>query len=204
MGLAFDQQRIDDRAEVVDRRCISPPRRRRCRGRLRPRRHGSRWGRSRHGFGDVADIERGGEPSGSSRPRRTRSASSMMPTARSVPAMTKRPSPESMSPADASSTCAARSLPLAMTLSAACSTAVPDSMVEREPPVPPPCTSWSLSPCSSRILSNGTPSLSVRICANGRGVSLAVIERAGDDRHRAVILEADAAHFLGAGGVVSR
>jgi hypothetical protein len=39
-----------------------------------------------------------------------------------------------------------------MTCSAASSRAVPLAMVERDPPVPPPATSWSLSPCSSRIV----------------------------------------------------
>ena len=34
----------------------------------------------------------------------------------------------------------------------------------------------------------------------GRGVALAVIERAGDDGHSAVVVEADAAHLGGAGG----
>src|SRR6185503_15922844 len=34
----------------------------------------------------------------------------------------------------------------------------------------------------------------------GRGVALAVVERAGDDRDGAVVLEAQSAHFGGAGG----
>ena len=42
----------------------------------------------------------------------------MMPTERSVPAMTKRPARNSMSAAAASSTCAAICLPASMTLSA--------------------------------------------------------------------------------------
>ena len=43
----------------------------------------------------------------------------------------------------------------------------PEFIIEREPPVPPPASSSSLSPCSSRTLSNGTPSFSLSTCANG-------------------------------------
>ena len=65
----------------------------------------------------------------------------MMSIAWSVPATVKRPPLNSMSPADASSTCAAICLPFAITFSEACAIAVPLSMAEREPPVPPPVTS---------------------------------------------------------------
>ena len=37
--------------------------------------------------------------------------------------------------------------------------AAPEAMSDLEPPVPPPATSSSLSPCSRRMLSKGTPSL---------------------------------------------
>ena len=46
-----------------------------------------------------------------------------------------------MSPADASSTCAAIVLPFSITLSDACAMAVPLNMADRDPPVPPPVTS---------------------------------------------------------------
>jgi hypothetical protein len=40
-------------------------------------------------------------------------------------------------------------------------------MIDFEPPEPPPAISWSLSPCSSEIFSNGMPSRSLNTCANG-------------------------------------
>ena len=43
----------------------------------------------------------------------------------------------------------------------------PEFIIEREPPVPPPASSSSLSPCSRRTFSNGTPSFSLSTCANG-------------------------------------
>ena len=62
----------------------------------------------------VSTSSEAGTPSGSFMPARRRCASSMMPIARSVPAMTKRPLLNSMSPADASSTCAAICLPFSI------------------------------------------------------------------------------------------
>ena len=66
-----------------------------------------------------------------------------------------------------------------------------------EPPVPPPTLSWSLSPCSRRKRSNGMPSLLAQHLGEGRGVALAVVERAAQHGDGAVGLEADAAIFLG-------
>ena len=43
----------------------------------------------------------------------------------------------------------------------------PEFIIEREPPVPPPAISSSLSPCRMRTFSNGTPSFSLSTCANG-------------------------------------
>ena len=43
--------------------------------------------------------------------------------------------------------------------------AVPPSIADREPPVPPPSINSSLSPCKSLILSNGMPSFCVSTCA---------------------------------------
>ena len=54
-----------------------------------------------------------------------------------------------------------------MTLAAASTIAVPLCMIDFEPPLPPPMTSRSLSPCTSEIFSNGTPSFSLNTCANG-------------------------------------
>ena len=73
---------------------------------------------------------------------------------------------------------------------------MPLAVVEREPPVPPPAISSSLSPCSRRIWSNGMPSRLDQHLRERRRVALAVVERAGDDGDGAVGLEADAAHLL--------
>ena len=45
--------------------------------------------------------------------------------------------------------------------------AMPLAVMEREPPVPLPVCTMSLSPCSSLTASNGTPSWSAITCANG-------------------------------------
>ena len=138
-------------------------------------------------------------------PPRSFSASSMMPIARSVPAIDEAAVARTRCrPAEASSTCEAICLPCSITLAAASTIAVPLCIIEREPPVPPPASSSSLSPCSSRMRSNGTPSCLAQHLRERRGVALAVVERAGEDRHAAVGLEADAAHLLVGGAVTSR
>ena len=91
----------------------------------------------------------------------------MMPIARSVPAMTNLPSLNSMSPAAASSTCEAICLPCSTTFAAASTIAVPEFIIEREPPVPPPASSSIAVALQERIFSNGTPSFSLSTCANG-------------------------------------
>src|SRR6266567_4571041 len=86
---------------------------------------------------------------------------------RSVPAMTKRPAANSMSVSAASSTKPAIFLPRSITSSDASTIAVPVAVIDRDPPVPPPNTSSSLSPWMSRMRSNGMPSRSLSTCANG-------------------------------------
>ncbi len=54
-----------------------------------------------------------------------------------------------------------------MTRSEACAIAAPLIIIEREPPVPAPNTSWSESPCTRRMRSNGTPRREASTCANG-------------------------------------
>ena len=85
-------------------------------------------------------------------------ATSWMPTPRSVPAMAKRPSLNSMSTSAASSMWAASFLPLVITLSATMTMAPPLIVVEREPPVPMPKATASVSPWMNLILSGSTPS----------------------------------------------
>src|SRR5438046_1471945 len=136
-----------------------------------------------------------GSPDGSSRPAWIRAANSIRPTERSVPAMTKRPARNSMSATAASSTCAAI-LPAGL-----------DNLV---------------GGADDRIAANnhrfGAPGAAARdqfvaVALNEadalewdakprrqhlgewRPVPLPVIQGAGDDRHSAVRLEADAAHL---------
>ena len=71
------------------------------------------------------------------------SASSMV---LSVPATVNLPFSNTMSCSAASSVCAASFLPLAMILSAAVSNAVPPQAMDREPKVPVPIATWSVSP----------------------------------------------------------
>ena len=91
-------------------------------------------------------------------------ATSWMPMPRSVPAMAKRPSLNSMSSSAASSRCAASFLPLAMIFSLTRTMAPPLIVVEREPPVPMPNATASVSPWMNLIWSGSTPSRSTRIC----------------------------------------
>ena len=71
-----------------------------------------------------------------------------------------------MSTAAASRKWPASALPFSITSADASTIALPLAMIEREPPVPPPTSSWSLSPCTRSISSNGTPSRSASTCAN--------------------------------------
>ena len=63
--------------------------------------------------------------------------------------------------------CAAACLPLATTSAEDSTIAIRVAVIEREPPVPLPKRTRSLSPCSSVIFSKGTPSCADSTCANG-------------------------------------
>jgi len=71
-------------------------------------------------------------------PPRNRAANSSSAIERSVPAMTKRPALNSMSLAEASSTCDAICLPRSMMIAADSVSAAPTNITERDPPLPPP------------------------------------------------------------------
>src|SRR6516225_7049355 len=101
-----------------------------------------------------------------------RAARSMMPIARSVPAITKEPSLNSMSAAAASSTCAAISRPCSITLAAA----------------------FALDQAD---LVEGNAELRGQDLRERRGVPHAEIHRAGEQGDAAVRLEDDAAQLLG-------
>ena len=68
------------------------------------------------------------------------------------------PSANAMSPAEASRRCAAIVLPLSMIFIAARSSAEPPTAIEREPNVPEPYGTWSVSPSMISMLAIGTPS----------------------------------------------
>ena len=112
-----------------------------------------------------------------------------------MPAIVKRPLPNSMSPSAASIRCAAARLPFSITSFDASTIAMPLAVIEREPPVPLPACTMSLSPCSSLIALEGNAELRAQHLRERRRVALAVVERAGDQPHRAVILEHDLAEF---------
>ena len=71
-----------------------------------------------------------------------------------------------MSSGFASSRCAASRLACASTSWLATSSALPPICTERDPPVPPPRGTSSVSECSTRTFSNGTPSVVATICEN--------------------------------------
>ena len=127
----------------------------------------------------------------------------MMPMERSVPAMTKRPCANSMSAADASSTCDGDLLALldhlggrfddrgaAMHHRARAAGAAADDQLVAVALQQPDAVERDAELLAQHLRER-------------RGVALAVIERAGDDGDVAVRLEADAAHLLGAGGAVT-
>ena len=70
-----------------------------------------------------------------------------------------------MSPAAVSSRSSAIGRALAIAFLAASATACPPSVIEREPPVPPPLAIASLSPKRMRMVSKGTPRSSAATCA---------------------------------------
>src|ERR1700727_1528925 len=68
---------------------------------------------------------------------------------------------------DAAISGAAARLPFSMISFEASTIAIPLAVMEREPPVPLPAYTMSLSPCSSLTLSKGTPSSAQSTCAKG-------------------------------------
>ena len=93
-------------------------------------------------------------------------ATSSSATARSVPTTLNLPSANFTSPSAASSRRAAIFWPLATTLSAAFHSAVPPITVEREPIVPMPQPTRSVSPSMYLTLWGSRPRRSCRICLN--------------------------------------
>src|SRR5258708_2562001 len=166
MQLSRDQHRIDDGPEVIDAGIADDL-------------HDAGFGLDLtsatwqplgkvDGIGSVvwSTSSDDGTPSGIL-PSRKRRASLMMSIERSVPAMVKRPLPNSMSASEASIRCAAARLPFSMMSFEASTIAIPVAVMEREPPVPLPACTTSLSPCSSFTLSKGTPRCAASTCADG-------------------------------------
>ena len=91
-------------------------------------------------------------------------ATSRRVTERSVPATVNLPSAKPISASDVSSICAAIRLPLAAILSAASTMAEPPIEVERDPKVPMPKVTRSVSPSTTRMSSISMPRCSLRIC----------------------------------------
>ena len=75
-------------------------------------------------------------------------ATSLMLSVRLVLGLEKTPSAKLMSAASTLSRWAASCFALVVILSAAMSTADPPMVAEREPPVPSPRKTWSVSPCT--------------------------------------------------------
>src|SRR5712691_8028125 len=93
-------------------------------------------------------------------------ATSLRPSVRSVPTTPNLPSSNFTSASAHSSRCAAIFLLLASTLSAAVHSAVPPMTVEREPIVPMPQATRSVSPSMYRTSRGSRPRRSWRICLN--------------------------------------
>src|SRR5215475_14852253 len=83
----------------------------------------------------------------------------------SVPATVNLPSLNTMSPSAASSMCAATFFALASILSSALTIADIPTAPEREPYVPMPNCTLSVSPCTTETFSNGMPRRSETSCA---------------------------------------
>ena len=92
-----------------------------------------------------------------------RAAVSAKETARSVPATRNAPSRNSTSSAAASRESAATGFAVSIRPSTARTSAPPPIGRDQEPPVPVPLATRSVSPCTTRIFSNGRPSRSFRI-----------------------------------------
>src|SRR5262249_5853109 len=106
-------------------------------------------------------------------------ATSWMPIARSVPAMVKRPSSNSMSSSDASRRCATSFLPLAIILSLTATMAPPLMVVDDLDPV-----GSDAQPINAHL-------------GLDRCMALAVGDRAGEEGHAAERIEADFRSLIG-------
>ncbi len=137
-----------------------------------------------------------GTPSGSLRPARSFSASSMMPIERSVPAMVKRPRANSMSAARGFEHVRGDLLALLDHLGGRFDdggAAVHDRLRAAGAAAGEQLVAVALQ--QPDALERHAELLGQHL-RERRGVALAVVERAGDDRDGAVGLEADAAHLL--------
>ena len=101
-----------------------------------------------------------------------------------------------MSASAASSRCAAIFLPLAMILSAAIHSAEPPITVEREPLVPMPNATRSVSPSMYCTSFGSMPSRSLSTCLNVGLVPLALVLAAHQQGDVAARVEADLGEFL--------
>ena len=206
--LALDEQRVEHRAAVVDGDVADDARPRRCRGRPRRRRCGRRtgtWrrpGRSRRRRRARRACRRRRRSSSVSATRRASSPHDSAPAG--TPATPTVPASVSttMSATSASSRWAASRLALSTSASVALCTADPPSCSEREPPVPPPVGTRSVSPSTRRMRSIGMPVWSLTIMANAVWWPWPWAERAGEHVGRAVVVDLDGAPLLGpaAGG----
>ena len=152
--------------------------------------------------GDVAAEGEGGAGRGEGLGRARAPPSPAAAAARSahdlltagVPATWKTPlsTSSTMSAASASSRRAATSLAFSTSASAATWTAVPPCCSEREPIVPPPLLTRSVSPQTTSILSIGMPVLGRRDHRPGRDVALPVRRGAGVDDGPPVVEDLDA------------
>ena len=91
-------------------------------------------------------------------------------------------------------------MPCSITLAAASTIAVPLDMIDLEPPVPPPATRRSLSPCTRRMLLERNAELLAQHLRERRSVALPKSSVPVSNVTRAVGLEDDAAHLLGGRG----
>src|SRR5262245_28396765 len=113
------------------------------------------------------DISRGREIDGGREPAGVASATpatSKRPTPRSVPATVNRPVAYITSAAAASSISAARDRPSSISFRAPTTTAPPPRRADRDPAEPAPRATRSVSPNTTSMRSNGTPSASAAIC----------------------------------------
>ena len=171
--LAFDEQRVEHGAAVVDGDVAEQLDRARCPGRPRRRRCALRTGTSPHP-GRSRAVRRA--RSCRRRDRRRRPVRSPR-RRRAPPSRGRSPGPRrpracrvlvstTMSATSASSRWAARRRALSTSASVARWTADPPICSDRDPPVPPPRGTRSVSLCTRRIRSTGMPVCALTIIAN--------------------------------------